>query len=121
MLSMLTFSPGFEILFVRGDSPRAIERKAQNMTDLMRALCTAVDRLEAVEDILERLSRLETLLHELGTSVARTDDRVGMLESGDSSEDLDDRVGAILDRKLDLLIEDAVTEALSGREITICL
>lgn len=92
------------------------------MTDLMRALCTAVDRLEAVEDILERLTRLEALLHELGSGVARTDDRVRILEeNGNGSEDLEDRVGEILDRKLDHVLEDAVTEALSGREITICL
>jgi hypothetical protein len=90
------------------------------MTDMMRALCTAVDRLEAVEDILERLARLETLLTELGTSVARTDDRVGMLESA-SGDDLDDRVGEILDRKLDRVLEDALDEALSGREITVTL
>ena len=91
------------------------------MTDLMRALCTAVDRLEAVEDILERLARLEALLHELGTSVARTDDRVSILESGVSDDDLEDRIGAMLDRKLDRVLEDALDSALSGREITVTL
>ena len=91
------------------------------MTDLIQALSTALDRLAKVESILARLDRLEILLHELGTSVARTDDRVGMLESGDSSEDLDDRVGAILDRKLDHVLEDAIDNALSGREITVTL
>ena len=88
------------------------------MTDLMRALCTAVDRLEAVEDILERLSRLETLLHELGASVARTDDRVSMLETGD---DLDTQIEAVVERVLDRVLEDTLDSALSGREITVTL
>lgn len=90
------------------------------MTDLIQALSTALDRLAKVESMLARLDRLEILLNELGTSVARTDDRVSMLESGDG-EDLDDRVGAILDRKLDHVLEDALDNALSGREITVTL
>ena len=111
------------------------------MTDLIQALSTALDRLAKVEAILERLEnaeyrlnlqsgilagfeerldRVQILQNELGTSVARTDDRVSMLESGDG-EDLDDRVGAILDRKLDRVLEEALDNALSGREITITL
>ena len=110
------------------------------MTDLIQALSTALARLATLEEIVSRIDRLErtlalveingfhearldrldTLLHELGTSVARTDDRVSMLES-DDGEDLDDRVGAILDRKLDRVLEDALDSALSGREITITL
>lgn len=97
------------------------------MTDLIQALSTALDRLAKVESILERLERIEhrldrlqILQNELGTSVARTDDRVSMLES-DDGEDLDDRVGAILDRKLDRVLEDALDNALSGREITVTL
>jgi len=90
------------------------------MTDLIQALSTALDRLAKVDSILARLDRLEILLNELGTSVARTDDRVSMLES-DDGEDLDDRVGAILDRKLDHVLEDAIDNALSGREITVTL
>lgn len=118
MLTMFTIG---RILFVRAtDSLATIERKVQNMTDLIQALSTALDRLAKVESMLARLDRLEILLNELGTSVARTDDRVSMLESGDG-EDLDDRVGAILDRKLDHVLEDALDNALSGREITVTL
>ena len=111
------------------------------MTDLIQALSTALDRLAKVESILERLEnveyrlnlqsgilagfeegldRVQILQNELGTSVARTDDRVSMLES-DGGEDLDDRVGAILDRKLDRVLEEALDSALSGREITVTL
>lgn len=92
------------------------------MTDTLKALATALDRLATLEAIVARIDRLEILLTELGTSVARTDDRVGMLESGDASdEDLEDRVGAILDRKLDHVLEDAIDTALAGREITVTL
>jgi ribosome assembly protein YihI (activator of Der GTPase) len=111
------------------------------MTDLIQALSTALARLATLEEIVARLDRLErtialveingfhearldrldTLLHELGTSVARTDDRVGMLESGVSDDDLEDRIGAMLDRKLDRVLEDALDNALSGREITVTL
>ena len=111
------------------------------MTDLIQALSTALDRLAKVESILERLEnveyrlnlqsgilagfeegldRVQILQNELGTSVARTDDRVSMLES-DGGEDLDNRVGAILDRKLDRVLEEALDSALSGREITVTL
>ena len=76
-----------------------------------------------------RIDKLETLQYELGSSLGITDrslnrieDRVRILEeNGDGGEDLEDRIGEILDRKLDHVLEDAVTEALSGREITICL
>ena len=120
------------------------------MTDLIQALSTALDRLAKVESILERLEnveyrlnlqsgilagfeegldRVQILQNELGTSLALTDRNVNRLEdkvrvlqeNGDGGEDLEDRIGEILDRKLDHVLEDAVTEALSGREITICL
>lgn len=91
------------------------------MNDTLKALATALDRLATLETIVSRIDRLETLLQELGTSVARTDDRVGMLESGDSEEDLEDRIGAVLDRQLDRLVESALEDALSGREITVTL
>lgn len=90
------------------------------MTDLIQALSTALDRLAKVESMLARLDRLEISYAQLATDVARTDDRVSMLES-DGGEDLDDRVGAILDRKLDRVLEEALDNALSGREITITL
>jgi len=97
------------------------------MTDLVQALATALARLATLEEIVARLDKLETLQGELGDSLAMTDrnvnridGRVTALEDG-ANEDLDDRVGEILDRKLDHVLEDAVTEALSGREITICL
>ena len=110
------------------------------MTDLIQALSTALARLATLEEIVSRIDRLErtlalveingfhearldrldTLLHELGTSVARTDDRVSMLESEDGFA-LNDRVGEILDRKLDNVLEDMLDSALSGREITVTL
>jgi hypothetical protein len=125
------------------------------MTDLIKALSTALDRLAHVEAILERLgniehrldlhsgilagwenrldrdqvsiNKLETLQSELGDSLAMTDrnvnridGRVTALEDG-ANEDLEDRIGEILDRKLDHVLEDAVSEALSGREITVTL
>jgi hypothetical protein len=99
------------------------------MTDLIQALSTALARLATLEEMASRLERLETLQFELGTSLGLTDrnverleDKVRVLqENGDGGEDLEDRIGEILDRKLDHVLEDAVTEALSGREITICL
>ena len=119
------------------------------MTDLIQALSTALARLATLEEIVSRIDRLErtlalveingfhearldrldTLLHELGTSLSITDRNVNRLEdkmtrfeeNENGSEDLEDRIGEILDRKLDHVLEDAVTEALSGREITICL
>ena len=76
-----------------------------------------------------RIDKLETLQYELGSSLGITDRNVNRLEdkmtrfeeNENGSEDLEDRIGEILDRKLDHVLEDAVTEALSGREITICL
>jgi len=199
---MLTFSPGSEILFVRGDSPRAIERKAQNMTDLIKALSVALDRLSSIEETMNRLDRhsemisrfndrldrfearltkaetksgnvdvcideicaLERKVHKLGVEthdqitvnheygiriqtlegklvdmdtmdtdhadlIERLDERVDRIkdrvlileENGNGSEDLDDRVGEILDRKLDHVLEDMLDSALSGREITVTL
>jgi len=119
------------------------------MTDLIQALSTALARLATLEEMASRLERLErtialveingtydarlirleTLQFELGTSLGLTDrnverleDKVRVLqENGDGGEDLEDRIGEILDRKLDHVLEDAVTESLSGREITICL
>ena len=98
------------------------------MTDTLKALATALDRLATLEAIVARIDRLETLQHELGDSLAMTDrsvnridGRVTALEDGDSSEDLDDRVGAILDRKLDHVLESALEDALSGRELTVTL
>jgi Mn-dependent DtxR family transcriptional regulator len=97
------------------------------MTDLIQALSTALARLATLEEIVARLDKLETLQHELGDGIALTDrmvnrieDRVRMLEDG-ANEDLDDRVGEILDRKLDHVLESALEDALSGREITITL
>ena len=99
------------------------------MTDTLKALATALDRLATLETIVARIDRLETLQHELGDGIALTDrmvnrieDRVRILEeNGNGSEDLDDRVGEILDRKLDRVLEDALDNALSGREITVTL
>ena len=99
------------------------------MTDTLKALATALDRLATLEAIVARIDRLETLQHELGDGIALTDrmvnrieDRVRILEeNGNGSEDLDDRVGEILDRKLDRVLEDALDNALSGREITVTL
>jgi hypothetical protein len=99
------------------------------MTDLIQALSTALARLATLEEIVARLDKLETLQHELGDGIALTDrmvnrieDRVRILEeNGNGSEDLDDRVGEILDRKLDRVLEDALDSALSGREITVTL
>ena len=99
------------------------------MTDLIQALSTALARLATLEEIVARLDKLETLQHELGDGIALTDrmvnrieDRVRILEeNGNGSEDLDDRVSEILDRKLDCVLEDALDAALSGREITVTL
>jgi hypothetical protein len=99
------------------------------MTDLIQALSTALARLATLEEIVARLDKLETLQHELGDGIALTDrmvnrieDRVRILEeNGNGSEDLDDRVGAILDSKLDWVLENALDAALSGREITVTL
>ena len=119
------------------------------MTDLIQALSTALARLATLEEMASRLERLErtiALVEINGSHEARLDkleDRVQRLgleaheqitinhlaeirlktleENSGESEDLEDRIGEILDRKLDHVLEDAVTEALSGREITICL
>jgi hypothetical protein len=88
------------------------------MTDTLKALATALDRLATLEAIVARIDRLEILLTELGTSVARTDDRVGMLETGD---DLDSQIELVVERVLDRVLEDSLDSALSGREITVTL
>ena len=119
------------------------------MTDLIQALSTALARLATLEEIVSRIDRLErtlalveingfhearldkleTLQFELGTSLGLTDRNVERLENkvnvlhenGDGGEDLEDRIGEILDRKLDRVLEDALDSALSGREITVTL
>ena len=99
------------------------------MTDLIQALSTALARLATLEEIVARLDKLETLQHELGDGIALTDRMVNRIdgrvtaleENGNGGEDLDDRVGEILDRKLDHVLEDAIDNALSGREITVTL
>jgi hypothetical protein len=95
------------------------------MTDLIQALSTALARLATLEEIVARLDNLESNMFTMESTVVSMDRRVDTLENDmrglESGDDLDDRVGAILDRKLDHVLEDAVTEALSGREITITL
>lgn len=103
------------------------------MTDLIQALSTALDRLAKVESILERLGNIEHRLDLHSEILAGFENRLDRdqvsintlendmrgLEMG--GDDLDDRVGAILDRKLDHVLEDAIDNALSGREITVTL
>lgn len=91
------------------------------MTDTLKALATALDRLATLEAIVARIDRLESGMLAVESTVLSIDRRVDTLESGDSAEDLEDRIGAILDRKLGHVLEDMLDNALSGREITVTL
>lgn len=96
------------------------------MTDLIQALATALARLATLEEMVSRIDQLESNVFVMESTVASIDRRVDTLENDmrgfeNGGEDLDDRVGAILDRKLDHVLEDAIDSALSGREITVTL
>ena len=99
------------------------------MTDLIQALATALERLATLEAIVARIDKLEDRVQRLGVEAHEqitinhlAEIRLKTLEENSGeSEDLDDRVGAILDRKLDHVLEDAIDSALSGREITVTL
>ena len=115
----------------------ALLARLTNMVEQVEDHTLALDRLqERINHVAISLERLEgklvdmdtmdtdhaDLIERLDERVDRIKDRVRILEeNGNGGEDLEDRVGEILDRKLDHCLEDAVTEALSGREITICL
>ena len=99
------------------------------MSNLIQSLATALERLATLEAIVARIDKLEDRVQRLGVEAHEqitinhlAEIRLKTLEENSGeSEDLEDRIGEILDRKLDHVLEDAVTEALSGREITICL
>jgi len=99
------------------------------MTDMIKALSTALDRLAQLDGIFAAVDRLQERVNHLTLSLELVQERLGAVDrtfalieiNGNGGEDLEDRIGEILDRKLDHVLEDAVTEALSGREITICL
>jgi len=83
-------------------------------------------RIQTLEGKLVDMDTMDTdhadLIERLDERVDRIKDRVLILEeNGNGSEDLDDRVGEILDRKLDHVLEDMLDSALSGREITVTL
>jgi len=54
--------------------PAPIERKAQNMTDLIKALSVALDRLSSIEETMNRLDRHSEM-------ISRFNDRLDRLEA----------------------------------------